>query len=127
MRYVTLPGAKRPNKFHAKKCAYDGYTFDSLGEGKYYLALKALGAVGDITNLKIHPRYPLVVNDVLVGHFTPDFEYDTRSGEHRIDDYKGVRTEAFALRVKLFQAIYGLTVTEVNARPRRRRIKRARR
>jgi hypothetical protein len=47
----------------------------------------------------------LVVNGKAVGKYTPDFSY-YEAGNYVCEDTKGVKTEAFALRAKLFQALY---------------------
>ena len=56
------------------------------------------------------------VNGKKVGRFTADFRYLEPGRGLVIEDVKGEPTrkgEAYRLRKKLFEAIYGLTVTEV--------------
>jgi hypothetical protein len=93
------------NKFHAKKTQIDGIWFDSRAEGMHYLVLKHKERRGEIVGLTLQPEYVLVVNGELIGKYTPDFSYYD-AGNYVCEDTKGVRTEAFALRAKLFQALY---------------------
>lgn len=74
----------------------DGHTFDSFGEARRYEALKLRLVAGDIEWLRVHPRYPLEVNGVLIATYVADFEYRDRTrprnaaGEFPkvIEDYK---------------------------------------
>jgi hypothetical protein len=117
----------RTNKFHAVKARIDGHVFDSQAEARRYGELTLLARAGEIVGLEIHPRFNLVVNDVHVGHYKPDFSYQqARLGDALsdlvVEDVKSAPTltEASALRMRLFSAIYGIPVTIIGsaARPR---------
>ena len=57
--------------------------------------------------MHVKPKFELIVNGAKVGTFTPDFGYaENGRGVDVVDDTKGVLTEAFNLRAKLFQALY---------------------
>lgn len=94
-------GHRRGNKYGA--VAVKG--FASKKEAAYFDQLKLLKIAGAITNLEVHPRFPLVVNGIKVGTYTPDFRY-TEDGKSVVVEVKGYRTEAYALRVKVFKALY---------------------
>ncbi len=107
------------NKYRAKKTTIDGVTFDSIKESKYYLGLKAEAARGEISNLIIHPKYPILINDIKVCDVELDFVYfDNRSGKQRYIDVKGwckkkkkyLVTSESALKKKMVEAYYGFTV-----------------
>jgi hypothetical protein len=125
MKYSTATGLMR----RAKRVEADGHTFDSQIEAKRYGQLKILAAAGDIIELGIHPTYKLTIKSEAVGTYTADFSYleieRTRSGgEIRrfvIEDVKPSNKSArgyfltrdSALRIKVFEAIYGRSVTIV--------------
>ena len=47
------------NKFRNKKIQIDGYVFDSIAEGKRYRELALLEKAGEITELKLQPKFLL--------------------------------------------------------------------
>ena len=106
---------KKKAKYFAKKVEIDGYKFDSQKEGKRYLELRTLMRGGIITDLKVHPRYPLDVLGEKVCDFVPDFEYiDVAAMEKVVEDVKGMRNNCpwslFRVKAKLFKVIYGIEV-----------------
>ena len=124
-RYSTATGLMR----RAKRVEADGHTFDSKIEAKRYRQLKLLAAAGDIVDLKIHPTYKLIIKSDAVGTYTADFSYleierSGANGEIRRDVIEDVKpanrtsrgyflTRDSALRIKIFEAIYGRRVTIV--------------
>lgn len=102
------------NKFGAEKAEADGYTFDSTLERDRYLQLTTLQRAGVIRSLELQPRFVCVVNGIKVTSYKADFRYtDVETGEEVIEDTKGQRTEAYVVRKKLAQALFGITVIEV--------------
>ena len=105
------------NKFHAEKVELDGFTFGSGDEARRYTELLLLQRAGEIRALQVHPVYHFWVRGILVGHYTPDFEYQTAVGSELIvEDVKGgkaTRTEAYGLRKRLLWACLGIRVKEV--------------
>lgn len=94
---------RRRNKFGAKRSG----EFGSRAEERRFRELELLAKSLAIGGLKPHPRYRLEVNDILIGHYTPDSEYvEVDSGMVVVEEVKGVKTEAYQLRKKLFQALY---------------------
>lgn len=107
------------NKYGAKKVVIDGIKFDSKREAQRYTELKLLERAGEITDLKLQPRYYLENDHIkVVGRnkhplfYTADFEY-IEKGERVIEDVKGMITQASSLRMAVFAAIYGIWPTIV--------------
>ena len=122
--YRALP-KKRRHKYGAKKTVVDGITFDSKAESEEYARLKQLERVGHVRKLKLQPRYPLVVDGLLICHYVADFAYfDMLRGGTRVIDVKGVRTPEYLIKKKLFEALYRQRIDEVGpaAKPKRKRI-----
>lgn len=74
--------------------------------------LLTLEGSGKITKLKFHPRFDLKVNGVKVGVYTADAEYYNHAGKYVVEDSKPEKfmTDVARLKIKLFQAIYGVEV-----------------
>lgn len=115
----------RRNKYGATKVVKDGHIFASKAEAKRYDELRLLERAKQIWALAVHPaRYPLIVNGVTVGHYTPDFEYcrNDAQGEFELvtEDVKGTHARDWPLRKKVFQACYKRQVTEIRSQKKRR-------
>ena len=116
---TPISSPKRGNKYNARKVTTDGQRFDSAHEAKVYQELRCEEIAGQITDLRRQRVFPLIVPakkdnlPTLVGQFTPDFTY-RRAGQLEILDAKSkaTATEAYRLRKKLFEALYGLVVQE---------------
>ena len=108
-------------KYNNHKIEIDGFTFDSKLEADFYLRLKPLVKIGKIKELKIHPRYLLQEGFSKNGkHFNPiyyvaDFEVTYDDGVTVIYDTKGMRTEVYKIKRKLFEYRYrDKTIVEVD-------------
>lgn len=97
---------KKRNKYGAVGVRYDGYYFDSTGEGGRYLELKLIEKSGAIRNLKIHPRYLIHINGVDIGYYEADFEYIELPTTLVVEDFKGKMTDFSAWKIKEFKALY---------------------
>jgi hypothetical protein len=130
------------NKYRAKKVVSDGITFDSLAEHRRYQELKLIERAGEIRDLKVHPRYPLVVfahgvtnTGTKICDYVADFEYVAVSPAPArnvlgvvTEDVKGMRSgpawTVFRIKAKLFEALMGRPVEVYPLtllKPRRRR------
>lgn len=104
-------------KYHAKKTTVDGITFDSRREADRYLVLKGMEENGLIGNLRRQVRYELVpAFDVDGRHYRPvyyvaDFVY-VEDGKEVVEDVKGMRTDVYRLKSKLFAKRYGKGIKE---------------
>ena len=92
----------------------DWQRLDHYGEAHRYRQLCLRVRAGEISDLELQPRYPLVVNGVNVGTYVADFRYvETATGATVTEDFKGFRTPLFKLKAKLVRALYGVEVVEV--------------
>lgn len=104
------------HKYHAVSVEEDGYRFASKAEHRRYRELKLLVAAGAISDLEVHPKFPLTINGTNVGRYEADFGYrDLERNEVVFEDVKGVRTEVYKLKAKLVRALYGVEIVEVPA------------
>ncbi len=111
--------------------------FDSKSEARHYGVLRLREKAGEIFALKCHPRFDLIIKDkidpamgVRVGTYTADFEYLTRDEtlnqaiRHVVDvkphkrgkragEMLPVLSREAALRIRLFEALYGHKVRMV--------------
>lgn len=98
-------------KYRNVQTEVDGIKFASKAEARRYADLKLLERAGHIKDLKLQPRFPLVVNGLLVCTYVADFSFVyTKSGNEVIEDTKGVKTKDFIIKAKLFHALYGREV-----------------
>ena len=106
-KFGNTPMRCRLNQFHQSKA-----------EARHCDELHILQAAGEISDLKAHPQpvYPLEVNGRKVTSYRGDFEYLDRDGTLVTEDVKGVRTEVYQLKAKLFAALLGREIREVRAR-----------
>lgn len=107
-------------KYGGERTVADGITFDSKFECKRYGELKAMQAVGLISQLEVHPSYALHVGSIRIGAICPDFEY-MRSGERILEDTKSPATakkELYVWKRNHLLAEYGLKITEIVKRRR---------
>lgn len=122
--YRTARQIPATSKYKARKVKADGYTFDSQAEYRYYLILKDQEKHGEITKLEVHPKFKILCefHDWQGGshaatYYISDFMYDDRSGKTWVCDVKGVVTDVYALKKKLFLSFYrGLCFREIPAK-----------
>ena len=104
----------KPSKYRNQPTEIDGIRFASKKEARRYQDLKLLERAKEIENLTLQPRYPLTVSGLHVCTYVGDFQYDeVKSGRRVTEDAKGVKTDAFRIKAKLFHALYGREVTIV--------------
>lgn len=104
----------RKSKYGAVPTIVDNIRFASKAEARHYQALKLLERAGEITELKLQPRFPLKIGDMLIATYVADFSFlDNKSGGLVVHDVKGVRTPVFIIKAKLLEALYGIKVTEI--------------
>jgi len=87
--------------------------FASKGEAGRYQELRLALLAGAITDLELHPRYPLKVYGAHVAIYEADFRYKDGSGKTIIEDFKGVQTPVFKIKRKLLEALYDVKLTLV--------------
>lgn len=107
------------SKYRAKKTEIDGIKFDSKKEAKRYIALKELEKKGNIEKLILQPRFLLQEGFRKNGkayrkiEYVADFMYE-QDGKLIIEDVKGIKTDVYKLKQKLFEKRYqDLTIKEI--------------
>lgn len=100
----------KPRKYRNRPTMVDGTRFDSKKEARRYIYLKALEREGEISKLRLQPRYPLAFGGMHICVYIGDFEYCDAGGRTITEDAKGVKTPEFILKAKLFHALYGREV-----------------
>lgn len=81
-----------------------GETFDSKMEAEYYLHLITLQAVGRIAKIELQPKF--ILQDKPKITYVADSRVTWPDGKQEIIDVKGVQTQAFRLKAKLFRGKY---------------------
>ena len=107
------------SKFNAKKTTVDGIVFDSKREAARYVELRDLERAGKIRDLKRQVRFELISAFECDGkHYRPttyiaDFTYtDCETGKGIVEDVKGVRTDVYRLKAKMFAHKFGVAILE---------------
>jgi len=108
---------KSPSKYHNIKTVVDNITFDSKLEAKRYGELKLLEKAGEISELQLQQKFPLVTltrqkTIALIGRYIADFTYQD-GGNLTVEDTKGMATPLYKWKRKHFEAQYGIKITEI--------------
>ncbi|MGL5962392.1 MAG: DUF1064 domain-containing protein [Cetobacterium sp.] len=90
------------SKYRNKKVVVDGIVFDSISESKFYKNIKEMGI-----EFELQPVFPLQESFKKNGKTIRRIDYiaDFKIG-NRVIDIKGVETEAFKIKKKLFEYKY---------------------
>jgi|SRR5699024_8827644 len=102
----------KKSKFNNKKIEVDGYIFDSHLEAKYYKELKLRKKAGDILFFRLQPKYLLQPSFIKDGtkyrkiEYIADFEVHHLDGSIEVVDVKGVKTNVFRIKEKMFHKRY---------------------
>ncbi len=117
------------HKYNAQKVTTDGITFDSKAEERRYWQLKK---DNNIERVQVHPKFlifpetrkcvncgknfdqkyskcPICDRKLVVFReisYVADFQVTYKNEKVSVEDVKGVETEAFKLKRKLFEAAY---------------------
>lgn len=109
------------SKYHNKKVIYKGIKFDSKKEMQRYKDLELLESTDYICNLELQKKFLLQEGYINAKgkkirpiYYIADFYYfDLLKDKWVVEDTKGVRTEVYKLKKKLFEYIYNLTIDEL--------------
>jgi hypothetical protein len=111
------PGVKNPkkkSKYKNMAQRVDGIYFHSKAEAERYKQLKPLVDAGLIDEFELQPRFPIKINGLLVFTYVADFSYRIcNTGETRIEDVKGQKTDVYKLKKKCFDAYYDYELIEI--------------
>lgn len=108
----------KQNKYHNQKVIYNGIKFDSQREKNYYIKLQLLQEYNMIEDLKrqvkfeLQPSYEINGKKIRSINYIADFTYREKGKLHVID-VKGVRTNEYKLKKKLFEYKYNIEIEEV--------------
>lgn len=100
---------RRYSKFNAKKTVIDGIKFDSKREAERYCELKLLEKAKEIRNLELQPRF--LLQDKFKDkqgkthrkiEYVADFLYIDKQGRNVVEDVKGVLTDVYKIKKKMF-------------------------
>ena len=100
------------NKYGNKKVEVDGITFDSALEARYYKHLKLLKEQGIVKDFELQPKFVLLDKFKKNGKtyraitYNADFKVEYADGRVEVIDVKGMVTQQFELRRKLFEYRY---------------------
>lgn len=128
---------RRPHKYGAVRTEMDGITFASKAECARYAELKLLERAGEIWDLELQPRFPLLVPattgtlrgalqatagtwDGRIGEYRGDFAYKDRRGRI-VEDVKGFKTALYKWKKKHVETQYGIQIREIVAKSATRR------
>ena len=119
-----MKGILDPMKYNNQKKTVDGITFDSILEARRYIILKARLEAGTISDLRLQPHYTIMegYKDLSGTYIRPvqyiaDFSYIiNEDGKRIVEDAKGVRTEAYAIKRKLVRDRFGVEIVEITAK-----------
>lgn len=94
------------------KLQIDGHSFKNEEEYRWYRGLRELHKEGKIEKLEVNPEYPLSVFENIVATYTPTFcFYNTLKQQRQvIQVMKNKSNPALELKIKLFEALYGMTI-----------------
>ena len=106
----SRPRSPKPSKYKNKRVEFLGMKFDSIGERDRYICLMQDEKDGKISDLQRQVKFPLASNGIVVCHYIADFVY-TKGSIKVVEDYKGVLTDTFQLKAKMFKACYGFDIT----------------
>ena len=99
-------------KYKAIRTEVDGIMFASKKEARRYQDLKLLHKAGIISQLKLQPVYPFILNEKVIFKYIADFEY-IEGKNVVVEDVKGMKTPMYRLKKKLIEAMYPFEISEV--------------
>lgn len=115
---------RRFSKYNAKKVEVDGIKFDSKVEAEYYLHLKEMQEKKEIQGFERQIRITLQEGFYLEGikgkiraiTYVVDFVVTNQDGSITYIDVKGIETDVFQLKRKMFMHKYQTPLVTVKKR-----------
>lgn len=110
---------RRRSKYGNKPVVVDGERFDSKSEAERYSELRLMQLAGEISELKVHVRVPLIgAHDMPIlyesenqAEYEADFSYIPRgSNLVQLEDFKGKDTAASKIKRAIVAAMFGRPV-----------------
>ena len=101
------------SKYNAVVSYSDGIRFSSKKEMYRYNELQLLVKAGEIGELELQVKFPLVVNGVKICDYVSDFRYrDYKTMKEIVEDSKGMKTPVYRLKAKLMKALHNIDILE---------------
>ncbi len=101
---------KRRSKYNSRITVLDGITFHSANEAKRYAYLKVLEKAGEISNLKLQPKFAITAHGKPIGkrgrNYYADFSYINNKGQTIYEDFKGHDNEVSSLKRDMVEGLY---------------------
>lgn len=110
----------RYNKYKNQKVEYKGIKFDSVKEANRYFVLKDMEKRGEIESLELQPKFDLLNAFIYEGRkqrkitYIADFKY-LKDGRIVVEDVKGMKTEVYKIKRKIFLSKYKENITFVES------------
>lgn len=118
--YFNYRGQRRYSKYRNEKVYLDGVKFDSNRECQRYIELKTMQKSGLIKNLELQKTFVLQEGYSINGHkvrpitYKADFVYfDVKSHKIVVEDVKGMRTDVYKIKKKLFEYKFRMPIVEI--------------
>lgn len=107
-RGMVAEPAKKPSKYHSKRVYVDGILFDSKKEATYYSELKLRLRAGEIKGFCLQPEFILVPGTEGQKPITYRADFITFYPDDTVEvvDTKGVKTDVFRIKEKLFHSAF---------------------
>ena len=122
----------KSNKYGNRKIEFEGQTFDSKKEARYYTELLLLEKAGTIKDLQRQVKFQLIPaqrEPDIIGpkggkkpgklierevSYVADFVYtDLQTGQTVVVDTKGFRTKEYTIKRKMMLYFHGIRIKEV--------------
>ena len=101
---------RKANKYHNHRTEVDGIIFASRKESEYYKLLKCQLAAGQIQSFEMQVPFQLIPDYVNAAgkkirgmKYVCDFLIVDKDGKKRVVDVKGLVTDSFKLKKKLYE------------------------
>lgn len=94
-------------KYRAKPTTINGTRYASQKEAAYCEQLKLLERSGNIRNLELQPKFPLIVDGIKVATYIADAAFFENNARVIVDvKSKPTKTPVYRLKIKLLKALY---------------------
>lgn len=99
-------------KYKSEKCEYQGVKFDSIKERNHFIYLKQLEEKGEIWNLRLQVKFPILIENKRICSYIADFVYEDEVGKHVVDVKSPITSKnpTFRLKKKLVETQYGVEI-----------------
>lgn len=97
---------KSRNKYGAKKQEFQGNRYDSGRECQEAVCLDLMLKAGEITAWERQVKIPLEVNGKHIANYYIDFVIHHKDGTMEYREVKGVETDTWRMKWRIFEALY---------------------